>query len=80
METNLEITVEFLSNELLRRKGKNRYYSLRSFSRDLGISPSYLSKILSHRVPMTEKLKIKIIKSLEAHKLAPNPADEIMIT
>lgn len=56
--------IDQLKHELDKRKQKNRYYSLRSFSRDIGISPSYLSKILSEKAKVTEKLKIRVTASL----------------
>jgi len=39
----------FLENELLSRKQKNGLYSLRSFSRFLGISPTALSQCINDK-------------------------------
>ena len=47
--------IEIVKNEFERRKSKNKSYSLRAYARDLGISPSYLSKLLNSQVPLTER-------------------------
>lgn len=39
----------FLKDELVERKGKNSHYSLRAFARDLGVSPTAMSEVLSER-------------------------------
>lgn len=58
-----------VKNELIIKKSKNKYYSLRSFARDLGVSPSYLSKILCLKVPITANFKIKIERYFEASRI-----------
>jgi uncharacterized protein (TIGR02147 family) len=49
METTTSSTeiVQRIRSELLERKNKNPLYSLRAFARDLGLSPSHLSRMLS---------------------------------
>ena len=44
-----EALVNLIQTELKRRKTANKAYSLRSFARDLGLSPSYLSSILNKK-------------------------------
>ncbi len=46
--------IEKVKKEFERRKSKNKSYSLRAYARDLGISPSYLSKLFKYKVPATE--------------------------
>lgn len=50
----------FLKSELLRKKNKNPKYSLRSYARDLGVSPATLSKIISGQSLLTPKVFRKI--------------------
>ncbi|MBY0413359.1 MAG: TIGR02147 family protein, partial [Bdellovibrionales bacterium] len=41
------------ATELQKRQGMNKYYSLRAFSRDLGLSPSVLSRLMSGKRSFT---------------------------
>lgn len=52
----------FLKNEFIDRQKKNQNYSLRAFSRDLDLSPSFLSDV------MNGKKKISIDKALEVSR------------
>ena len=52
--------VDILNSEFARKKARNPRYSLRSFSRDLEIDASNLSKILAHRKMPGDKLKEKL--------------------
>jgi hypothetical protein len=45
---------DFLSSELSRRKQRNDSYSARAFARDLGLSPSRLSEVLSGEHGLSE--------------------------
>lgn len=52
--------VEIVRLEFDRKRSRNARYSLRSFSRDLGLDASNLSKILGYSKPLGEKLRKKI--------------------
>lgn len=56
--------VAFLHDELKRRVLKNSNYSLRAFSRDLGVSPSKMSKVLNRKAELTEYDKEQFAASL----------------
>jgi transcriptional regulator with XRE-family HTH domain len=60
---------DYLAQELLRRKERNPSYSLRSFARDLRLSPSCVSEILNNKRSPSPKNVRKI-----AEKLALDPA------
>ncbi len=61
---------EFLGAEFSKRKQRNETYSLRAFARDLELSPSRLSEILSGKHGLSEKTADTI-----AEKLKLNPRD-----
>ena len=46
---------EFLTAEFSKRKLRNETYSLRAFARDLAVSPSRLSEVLSGQHGLSEK-------------------------
>lgn len=56
---------EFLTQELSARKQRNESYSLRAFARDLDMSPSRLSEILSGVHGVSEKTADKIAVALK---------------
>lgn len=56
--------IEILNKELIRRKAKNGSYSLRSFSRDLGLDASNLSKILKYQAHLGPSLRQRIGQQL----------------
>lgn len=56
--------VEIVRSEFEKKCERNKQYSLRSFSRDLGIDASNLSKILSYQKPLGKTLKAKLAKEL----------------
>jgi plasmid maintenance system antidote protein VapI/DNA-binding MarR family transcriptional regulator len=56
--------VEILRAEFEKKCDRNKQYSLRSFSRDLEIDASNLSKILSYQKPLGAMLKVRLAKSL----------------
>ena len=56
--------IEILKSEFARSKARNRSYSLRSYSRDLGVDASNLSKILSYQKPLGAVLKRKLGKKV----------------
>ncbi len=55
---------EFIENELSRRVGRNSSYSLRSFARDLGISPGRLSLVLNGKSGLSREMAKKIGQKL----------------
>ncbi|WP_413288316.1 TIGR02147 family protein [Bdellovibrio sp. HCB337] len=55
----------FLKNELQKRQMKNRSYSMRAFSRDLGVASSRLSEILNGKVGLSERRASSIADRLE---------------
>lgn len=54
----------YLQEELILRCKKNPAYSLRSFARTLGVSPSFLSKLLNGQRRITDKVFNKITTNL----------------
>lgn len=52
--------VDILIKEFGRKKSRNKYYSLRSFSRDLEIDPSNLCKILNRKKKVGPALRSKL--------------------
>lgn len=56
--------VEVLKSEFLKRKARNARYSMRSFSRTIGMSQSLLSNVLTGRRRLTAKQAIKIANSI----------------
>jgi len=63
---------ELLLTELNSRKGKNPNFSLRSFARVLGVSPSHLSHLISGKKPLTQRQAVKI-----SEKLNLSPSEKI---
>ncbi len=55
---------DLLKNEFSERKLKNKKYSLRAFSRDLKISPSFLSDILGSRKKISLDKALEITQSM----------------
>ncbi len=64
MLLNSPTAVAFLEEELLRRTRANGRYSLRSFARDLGMSPGELSEILRGKRKLSLKAAAKISEVL----------------
>lgn len=54
-----------LKKELDRRKSFTASYSIRKFAQDLQISPAQLSQLISEKRNITDKIMVKISKSLE---------------
>lgn len=52
--------VEILKSDFEKRRKRNTAYSLRSFSRDLEVDASNLSKILSYQKAIGKKLRLKL--------------------
>lgn len=66
MESN-EIQKTFsnvLKEELMRRQSRNKGYSLRAFSKMLGLSSSFLSKVLSGKKNISEKTMLTVAARL----------------
>ncbi|HWU44133.1 MAG TPA: DUF4423 domain-containing protein [Bdellovibrio sp.] len=59
-KTQNDPLVEILIKEFTQKKSRNRAYSLRSYSRDLGLDPSNLSKILKYQKEMGPRLRSKV--------------------
>lgn len=53
---NTESPVYLLEQEFVKRKAKNKSYSLRSYAKNLGVSPAVLSQILSGKKTLTPKV------------------------
>lgn len=62
---NFNSVSDFLAHELDRRKQKNQHYSLRAFSRDLGISASRLSEVLNSSAGLSESMALQIATRLK---------------
>ncbi len=56
---------QFLVDELQRRQKRNPAYSLRAFSRDLGIGSSRLSEIINSKVGLSEDRAVIIAEKLQ---------------
>lgn len=61
---NYESVDEFLKDELSRRTKSNSRYSLRSFARNLGVSPGALSEVLRGQRPLSLKVVPRIAKAI----------------
>ncbi len=55
----------YLQRELIRRGEKNPSYSLRSFAKNLGISPTVLSLFLSGKRPISKKTYLRIAEKID---------------
>lgn len=55
---------QFIVDELSARQRRNRSYSLRAFSRDLGISSSRLSEVINGKTGLSEERALGISESL----------------
>ena len=55
---------EFLLQELTRRKGVNRAYSLRAFAKAMNLNPATLSQILSGKANPTLRTTKKILEAI----------------
>ncbi|MBI3557121.1 MAG: TIGR02147 family protein [Deltaproteobacteria bacterium] len=60
-----ESHIRFLNEELARRMRVNPRYSLRSFARQLGVSPGELSELLRGKRKLSFKLAVKIAIKLD---------------
>ena len=52
--------ISFLKESYLKKKEKNIYYSVSAFARDLGISQSFMSRMLNHERATTVKVAIHV--------------------
>jgi uncharacterized protein (TIGR02147 family) len=57
--------IDFLKNEFEARKKANLSYSLRSFARDLDLSPSRLCEVLSSKSGLSEKTAQKVASKIK---------------
>ncbi|MEC7275789.1 MAG: DUF4423 domain-containing protein [Bdellovibrionota bacterium] len=64
-----EYYIEALKNELLERCQNNPQYSLSSYARDLGLSQSALSKVLSGQKKLSLKRARLIVQKLKLNKV-----------
>ena len=53
-------SIDFIRSRYLEKRKANPQYSLSAFARDLGMSVSFLSRLLSGERPLTVKLAIQI--------------------
>lgn len=60
----------YLQEELVLRCQRNPAYSLRSFARSLGVSPSFLSKVLNGRRRITEQFFSRVTTQLDLEPAA----------
>ncbi len=60
---------EYLNSKLLEKKQRNEAYSLRSFARDLDISPGVLSKILNSKFTPSLAMALKITNQLKLRRI-----------
>ncbi|MNS93052.1 hypothetical protein D3C72_1272070 [compost metagenome] len=65
MENNFINVRDLLKQELARRCQRNTRYSLRAFANSLGLSSSFLSKLINGQRPLTGKVLDQISESLE---------------
>ncbi len=63
-------TSQILKNAFARKKRKNPGYSLRALARDLGISPSFLSRIMNGKRLLSRPLLDSAIKVLQLDQVA----------
>lgn len=69
---------KILNQVFAERKNKNGYYSLRSFARDLGISPSYLVQLFNGNTKITYKCANTIKNNLEMNSTETEKLDIII--
>ncbi|MFZ3231239.1 MAG: DUF4423 domain-containing protein [Pseudobdellovibrio sp.] len=60
--------IEILKKDLQKKKSRNGSYSLRCYSRDLGLDPSNLSKIMNYQIAIGTSLRNKIGQKLGFEK------------
>lgn len=70
IEQNRKTHRTLLLDEFASRKGRNPRYSLRAFARDVGISPTSLSQVLSEKRKLSKKNILRI-----AERLALSPQE-----
>ena len=75
-DERLNVLSDILRKDFARRKQRNRQYTLRSYAKDLKISPSYMSKLLNDKVTASSEMTKKILKALNLQltELATIPA------
>ena len=54
-----------LKSEFLNRSAKNTSYSMRAFSRDIGLSQSFLSLVLNKKRQLSDEMAIRISENLK---------------
>ncbi len=67
--------LEILNQELAEKKSRNPRYSVRAFSRDLGISQSHLTRILNGQRKLSSEQACRIALTLG---MAPNLMIELI--
>jgi len=60
METLVRDPIAFLRDQFIEKKRKNAKYSISAFARDLGLSVSFLSRLLRGERPLTVKQAVQI--------------------
>lgn len=56
---------DLLADIMVSRKARNRGYSKRAFSRDIGVSPSFLVEVMKCKYQPSQKLAASIAKNLK---------------
>ncbi len=71
---------EIIYAEFSRRRSQNRFYSLRKFAIDLGISKSHLSNILNSKRGLSPELARTIVGKLSLQKGMNHRAFVLLVT
>jgi transcriptional regulator with XRE-family HTH domain len=70
---------QYLKDLLLERRQKNRSYSARAFARDLGLSPAFLSQVMSSKRNLSLQQKLKLADHLGIDQQAtPEPKYDLI--
>lgn len=65
MQPTIRPVSVILKEELMRRKNRNPSYSLRAFAKDIGLSSSFVSKVISGKKNVSEESLLKISHRLK---------------
>ena len=70
---NTYFSGDYLKAQLLLRQARNPRYSLRAFARRLGISPAYVSRVISGKCTLSVQAAHRVIQNM------PVPSDEAQL-
>lgn len=68
METTKLFHIKKVQDELTRRMESNPQYSLRSFARDLSVTPSWLSDFINCKKGLSEKRAVSLVDELDLNE------------